>query len=65
MGKRNGRIEIRTEKEIREKVYVTVREQTVRLLRKKVVCVCVYHFLIRVYKLHCVTNIVFTHVQYT
>lgn len=35
MGKRNGRIEIRTEKEIREKVYVTVREQTVRWLRKK------------------------------
>lgn len=68
MGKRNGSTEIRTEKEIRDKVYVTVREQTVKGLEKKrgrSVCAVYYCRFIRVYKLHCVTNIVFTHVQYT
>lgn len=50
--------------EIREKVYVSVREQTVRGLRKKK-GVSVYHLFIWIYELCCVTNIVFTHVKYT
>ncbi len=58
--RRNGRTEIRIEKEIREKVHVSVREQTVRARKKKLCTIFSSGFI------GCVTNIIFIqHVQYT